>query len=65
MTIELVAIKQDATRTRGDAGIALTMNDEVVARLIALIVAKDIGEVVGALFREADDALLEVGMQYG
>ena len=39
------------------------MDNEVVARLVALIVAKDVGQVVGAFLGEADHALLEVGVQ--
>ena len=58
-------IEQRATRTGRDASIALTTDGEVVARLVALIVAQDVGEVVGTLFGEADNALLEVGMQDG
>ena len=45
--------------------IALTTDGEMIARLVALIVTQNIGKMVGALLRETDDALLEIGMEDG
>ena len=45
--------------------IALATDGEVIARLVALIVTQNIGKVVGALLRETDDALFEIGMEDG
>ena len=50
---------------RSHTGIAYAADGEVVLGLVALIVAENISKVIGALLVEVDDAVGEVGMQYG
>ena len=50
LTIEQVTVEQRSTRARRNACEALSVDGKVIARLIALIVAKNIGKMIGAFF---------------
>ena len=65
MAEEEVVVEQRATWMGRNALIALTTDGEMIARFVALIVTQNIGKVVGALLRETDDALFEIGMEDG
>ena len=65
MAEEEVVVEQRATWMGCDALVALATDGEMIARFVALIVTQNIGKVVGALLRETDDALFEIGMEDG
>ena len=65
MAIEGVGIEEGTAVVELNARIGLAQYGEVVARLVALIVAQEISQLVRAFLVEVDDAPVEVGMKDG
>lgn len=57
-----VFVEELTARTSLNAWETLTTYMERIARLVAVIVGKDIGKLVEALLVETDNALLEIGV---
>ena len=59
---EDIFIEELTARTSLNAWKTLTTYMEGIARLVAIIVGKDIGELIEALLVETDNALIEIGV---